>query len=717
MKATFTLFFICMTYWLQAQTTLSGKVVDEKGLPVYGANVFLEGAYDGATTAENGTFEFTTEATGTQTLIISFLAYETSRVSITVEEAANMTLKLRSAVNTLDAVMINAGSFEAGDNARVSALKPLDIVTTAGSAGNIIAALQTLPGNQVVGESGKLFVRGGEADETQTYIDGIRVAQPYGASTNNLPTRGRFSPFLFNGITFTTGGYSAEYGEALSSVLLLNTIDEPVQEQTDISVMSVGAGLSKTKKWEQSSLTFNTSYIDLAPYQAVIPQNADWNRAYRSFSGESVYRYKTEAGLYKLYAAFDHADFDINQYNVNQVEKMRVDMNNNNVYVNGSYKGYFGANWLMTTGLSYGYNQNKIGLDANRVQNAEQASHLKFKLRKTISERFKLNFGADYFYTNFSEDYTSLGSNSYQSGYTSNIIAAYTEADVFFSKKLAAKIGFRASQNELLQEFTVSPRLSLAYKTGKYSQFSTAYGTFVQAPKADYLKYDSDLTNEKTQHYLLNYQYNEGGKTFRAEAYYKKYNDLVQYDTPTVVYNSVFRTNGNGYAQGLDLFWRDNKTVKNMDYWISYSYIDTKRDFRNYPKAVMPNFVAHHNFSVVGKYWVEGLKSQFGATYTFSSGRPYNDPNTTDFMASKTKSYNNLSVSCAYLLSAQKILYFSVSNVLGLQNVYGYDYATAPNAAGVYNRQAVVPTADRSIFIGFFWTISADKKTNQLENL
>lgn len=717
MKATFTLFFICMTYWLQAQTTLSGKVVDEKGLPVYGANVFLEGAYDGATTAENGTFEFTTEATGSQTLIISFLAYETSRVSITVEEAANMTLKLRSAVNTLDAVMINAGSFEAGDNARVSALKPLDIVTTAGSAGNIIAALQTLPGNQVVGESGKLFVRGGEADETQTYIDGIRVAQPYGASTNNLPTRGRFSPFLFNGITFTTGGYSAEYGEALSSVLLLNTIDEPVQEQTDISVMSVGAGLSKTKKWEQSSLTFNTSYIDLAPYQAVIPQNADWNRAYRSFSGESVYRYKTEAGLYKLYAAFDHADFDINQYNVNQVEKMRVDMNNNNVYVNGSYKGYFGANWLMTTGLSYGYNQNKIGLDANRVQNAEQASHLKFKLRKTISERFKLNFGADYFYTNFSEDYTSLGSNSYQSGYTSNIIAAYTEADVFFSKKLAAKIGFRASQNELLQEFTVSPRLSLAYKTGKYSQFSTAYGTFVQAPKADYLKYDSDLTNEKTQHYLLNYQYNEGGKTFRAEAYYKKYNDLVQYDTPTVVYNSVFRTNGSGYAQGLDLFWRDNKTVKNMDYWISYSYIDSKRDFRNYPKAVMPNFVAHHNFSVVGKYWVEGLKSQFGATYTFSSGRPYNDPNTTDFMASKTKSYNNLSVSCAYLLSAQKILYFSVSNVLGLQNVYGYDYATAPNAAGVYNRQAVVPTADRSIFIGFFWTISADKKTNQLENL
>jgi hypothetical protein len=49
------------------------------------------------------------------------------------------------------------------------------------------AALQTLPGTQTVGEDGRLFVRGGEANETQTFVDGS-VAQPYGATTNNLPT-------------------------------------------------------------------------------------------------------------------------------------------------------------------------------------------------------------------------------------------------------------------------------------------------------------------------------------------------------------------------------------------------------------------------------------------------------------------------------------------------------------------------------------------------
>lgn len=123
-----------------------------------------------------------------------------------------MTVILKESVNALDAVVITAGTFEAGDKARVSVLKPLDIVTTAGAAGDIIGALTTLPGAQTVGESGRLFVRGGEANETQTFVDGMRVAQPYGATANNTPTRSRFSPFLFSGVSFSTGGYSAEYG-------------------------------------------------------------------------------------------------------------------------------------------------------------------------------------------------------------------------------------------------------------------------------------------------------------------------------------------------------------------------------------------------------------------------------------------------------------------------------------------------------------------------
>ena len=248
MKTVYNLTFTLFAFSVNSQTLISGTVVNEKNKPIAGANVFIDGTYDGATTNEKGIFNFQTNTSTNQSLVISFLTFETSKFFINVLNCKEKIYKLNESMNTLDAVVITAGSFSAGEKSRIFVLKPIDIDTTAGSAGDIIAALQTLPGTQNVGEDGRLFVRGGEADETQTFVDGLRVAQPYGATINNLPTRGRFSPFLLCGISFSTGGYSAGYGEALSSILLLNTQGEPDQNKTEISLMTVGLGLSNTQK-------------------------------------------------------------------------------------------------------------------------------------------------------------------------------------------------------------------------------------------------------------------------------------------------------------------------------------------------------------------------------------------------------------------------------------------------------------------------------------
>ncbi|WP_309642376.1 TonB-dependent receptor [Flavobacterium sp.] len=715
----FLLTLLLFTTLLSSQNLISGKVLDQKGKPVVGANVYIEGTYDGGSSDDKGDFSFKTTITGNQTLVVSYLVFETVKLAIDVADFKDRTIKMRESVTSLDAVIVTAGTMESGDKARVSVLKPLDIVTTAGSAGNIIAALQTLPGTNNVGEDGRLFVRGGEADETQTFVDGIRVAQPYDASTNNLPTRGRFSPFLFSGISFSTGGYSAEYGEALSSVLLLNTQDEPDQNKTDIAIMTVGLGIGNTQKWKKSSLSVNTTYIDLAPYQLAIPQNVDWNKPFQSLSGESVYRYNFNSGIFKLYAAFDASRFDLNQESINTVEKTRVNLNNRNLYVNTSYKGNFGHQWQITSGLSFGYGHNNIKLDLNQLKNTENAAHLKLKLRKSFSDRFKLSFGADYFITQFDEHYNQFGVGDYNS----SIAALYTEADIFFSKKLAAKVGVRLSNNDLLKETSLSPRISLAYKVAKYAQFSLAYGQFSQSPNANYIKYakDHSFENENAAHYILNFQYSKNKKTFRAETYFKEYRNLIQYNTQTAQSNSVYANDGSGYAKGLDLFWRDGYTVKNLEYWISYSFIDSKRDYKNFPVAATPSFVATHTLSLVTKYWISDWKSQIGFTQSFSSGRPYNNPNkselnTNEFMNEKTKSFSNFSFNWAYLLTQQKILYFSVSNILGTQNIFGYEYANE-KTNNVYNRREITPTADRFFFVGFFWTISDNKKDNQLNNL
>jgi hypothetical protein len=601
-------------------------------------------------------------------------------------------------------------------------LKPLDILTTAGNPGDIVSAFKTLPGTQIVGESGKLFVRGGEANETQTFVDGLRVAQPYVQTANNVPTRSTFSPMLFKGTTFSTGGYSAEYGEALSSILVMNTIDEPDLEKTDVGVMSVGASLGNTQKWKNNcsacssealgSLSVNTSYINLQPYQTLLPDNIEWIKPYESIGGETVFRQKLDRGLLKFYASYTAANFDLKQDDVNYPDKVRTQNKNNNLYSNLSYKGGFGANWNIFAGISFAKSRNTGIYDIYNYDSSENASHLKLKLTKPISDKVKTSFGADYFYTNFSESVTN-----FNTGYNSNILAAFSETDFLFTNNLIAKVGFRFSKNYLLDESSISPRLALAYKVDKNRQFSMAYGNFDQTPRKEYLVFTNQLQSEKAQHYILNYEYNKDRQIFKAEVYYKKYDNLVKYDTNSPVYNSSFNNTGTGFAKGLELFWRDSKNIKNLEYWISYSYIDTKREYQNFPKEVTPNFVADHTLSLVSKYWIQKWRSQIGATYTFASGRPYNDPNSSEFMDGKTKTYNNFSANWAYLISPQKILFFSVTNVAGIKNIYGYNYANTPNSLGIYESQAIVPNADRFFFVGFFWTISKDKKVNQLENL
>lgn len=700
-----------------SQTKLTGKVVNKKNVPMQNVNVFVDGTYDGALTNENGEFSFETETKGNQILKFTLNGYLDVSENIFVEEYTNRVFTLHQDMNTIETVVISAGTIKAGDNSKVTALKPLDIVTTAGSSGDIVAALETMPGVNAVGESGKLFVRGGEAGETQTYVDGIRVAQPYGASPNNIPTRGRFSPFLFKGITFSTGGYSAEFGDALSSVLLLNTVDEPAGNQTDISIMTVGVGLGKSKKWKNSSLSFNTSYINLKPYYFLAPQSLDWNKAPESISGETVFRTKIKKGLLKIYAAFDNSSMNLNQKDINYADKIKFGLTNNNFYLNSVFKGNVATSLQLQTGFSFGYSQNKTGINSDKLTNYERALHYKLKFRQSFSNVFKLNFGGEFFHTNFDENYQAFSSYRVDYGYQNTTVAFFTEAEVFLSQKLAFNLGLRSSNASVVGEFTLEPRLSVAYKIANKSQISLAYGSFHQTANPDYLKFTQNLKYENTNHYILNYLYNDTGKMLRAEAYFKDYTNLVKFDSNVSNYNSNFNNNGLGYAKGIDLLWRDNKTVKNLEYWLTYSFIDSERDYKNYETKVTPSFIANHNFSIVTKYWVNKLRSQIGLTYSFNSGRPYDNPNENEFMNQKTKSYNNLSLGWSYLISQQKILYLAVSNLLGSNNVFGYQYANSPDTTGTFQRQAITQPASRFFFVGFFWTISDNKKTNQLDNL
>jgi hypothetical protein len=718
LRPTLVIFILLITQFLSAQNLISGRVYDKKGNPIPGANVYIDKTYDGASTDADGSFSFRSKTSGEQTLVVSCISFITSRLSKDTKNMQNLQIRLKESVNTLNAVMITAGTFSASDNSKISALKTMDVLTTAGAAGSYIAAFNALPGTSTVGESGELYIRGGNSRESQTYIDGLRVSKPYSSSANNTPSWARYSATLFKGMTFSTGGYSAEYGQALSGILLMDTKDMPDEEKTDISIMSVGVGIGKVIKGNKDALSLNTSYTNLTPYHKLNSTRYDWIKSPETLSGEAVYRHQFEKGMFKLYTGYDYTNFQLLQKTIDTPEKMNYKTREMDLYINSSYKGMLTDKLLLTTGASFATNDKKEKVDSRRFRTKENNGQLKLKLKYIPSESINISMGADYFITDI-QTRISLKDPLWKQDRTQSnqLAAAFTESNIYFSKNTVLTTGLRAEYSHYSKKLQLAPRLSIAQKASQHSQVSFAWGEFYQLPQNTTLIKQEQLKEEKSQQFLFNYQYTKNKRLLRTELYYKKYSKLIKYEAVDKSSSVNYNNTGSGYAKGLDIFWKDEKSFRNLQYWISYSYLDTERNYKDYPEQAEVNFSNKHNLSVVGKYWISALQSQVGFNYKFASGRAYNNHNEEEFMGEKTKHYSNLSLSWSWLISQQCIFHCSATNALGQNAIYNYNYSSKPNSAGQFERQAIRPDTKHFFFAGLFITLSKNKKKNQLKNL
>lgn len=698
-----------------AQSLITGTITDKKGEPIIGANVFLSGTYDGASTDIHGAFKFKTSEEGSQQLQVTYIGFAPYEQKLELPQAEiSLNITLEETINRLQAVVITAGSFTAGEENSREVLKPLDIVTTAGATADIPGALNTLPGTQTVGESGRLFVRGGEGYETRTFIDGVEVMNAYSPSAPNTPSRSRFSPFMFSGTSFSTGGYSAEYGQALSSALILTSKDVPEQTRTDLSFMTVGTDVSHNHALKNGAVAGKLQYTNLTPYFEAVSQKIDWEKAPQSLDGNLMFRKKlNDKNMLKFYSNFSWSDFIIYQPRIlpDNVSD-RVELNNLYNYFNASHKSVLNDKWSVQSGVSYTRSEEDTNINESKAEELEQGVHLKSVFANDVSEKFSVSFGAEHFIRKHNFRYAAPADATNEITLDQNLTAMFAEADIYTSNRFVTRVGARGEYNALQNAFYVVPRVSLAYKTDDHSQVSVAYGQFNQTGPNEFIRFNNDLKDEEAHHYIVNYQREIKGRTFRVEGYYKKYDNLIKFTAIDDV--DSYSNEGSGYARGIDVFWRDNETFKGVDYWLSYSYLDTERDYRNFPYRARPHFASEHNFSAVFKYFVRSLKSQVGATYSYTSGRPYNNPNLTSFNSQKTSAYHDLSINMSYLMKTNVIIHGSVTNVLGLDNVFGYESSTQPDENGQYVLRAIKQPAPRFIFLGVFITLSKDKTVSQL---
>lgn len=708
---------------LFAQHILEGRVVDEAGCPLADANLFIKETSEGCSSDSAGVFRLPTEREGIVTLCVLLLGYAPRTYQTEASACPPLTVRLRPAAVRLDNVEVTASQFRLKGSSEWGRMDAVDLVTTAGSAGDLYRSIATLPGTQLAGENGRLFVRGGDSREVQTYIDEMHVLNPYTTTgSENTPVRGRYSPFMFEGMNFSLGGYDPEYAQGLSSVLPLTTKDDSPVSKYGVSLSSVGVGGGGRKAFPDGSVALDLDYQHMAPYYALVPDRTDWVRPYQKFSAGTQGRYrKSTHTVGKLYAGYDYTSL------ANREKGHVRDLKEHNYYMNGTFRHQTAKGYRLFAGAAFSFRRQQIAgalAPDDRFRDQEWEVHLKIKTEKRFSSRFRLRAGAEAMIRGLDDRYAFSGGaaadepampGSGISGIFSSaglypvpihesrairhaVNACFATGSFRFTESFSAELSSRLEYTTGNRAWNYAPRLAVNYNR-KALSLSAIAGRYTELASNDYLLRNLRLPSESCWHYILGAYHRSAGRTYRLELYDKQYDRLI------CDRKGVLDASGGGYSRGIDLYMEDAALWENVEYRVSYSFNDAKRKYRNAPLRDVPQYATRHNAAFTCRYNCRPIRSILSLTDRLASGRPYHDPNRAGYMNRTAPFYNSLDMGITFLVSPKIILYASASNLLGRKEIYNYRWTQLPDQPDRYAGEPVRSNADRFFFIGVFITL------------
>lgn len=655
--------------------TISGTVSDGRE-PLVGANVFVVGTIDGCLTDSLGRFTFTTNNKGTITLRATYMGFDDHDVTGDADRLHGLHITMKPKATSIDEVVITASAFNISNGGQTR-LNALDVVSTGNSCGDYVAALQSLPGSQHVGEDGKLYVRGGASEECQTFINGMHVLNGYGTDVENQPVRGRFSPFLFKGINFSLGGYSGEYGQALSSVLPMETTDVQPTDKLGVSASLLDWNVGGTKAFSHSSLSFNAAYTDMGLFNSLFSDRYSWTRPYRQLAMETQYKQEfSSTSVMKTYLGYDLSSVG------QALDDRHLSLVENNLYANITHR------LSPRRGMSvfYGAACSTVFTDiqgavmaGDRYHNFRNEVHLKAELSQVVSQRFKLSAGMEDYIRN---SQLRLMPIEYHLDY--NLLAAHADMQWRLVSHVYLSASARAEQTSYDHRWLFMPRATLSFVPDDHWQLSLMAGRYSQTPTDDHLAQGRKRLRQATaDHAILSMQYSDDNSMFRIEPYLKRYHDLP------LLEGDYFTAQGHGWARGVDVYLENHSLIPNCQLMAAYSFCDARRHYLDYLSMQRPTFLSRHNAHLTVKYGIGKLS--FGITESFASGR--------HFAQGTTPYYNSVDASVTWLASKKVIVYTSLSNLLGRKNIYKYD------DKGL----AVRPSRDHFLYIGVFISLKSNK--------
>lgn len=706
----------------QNDIRVAGIVRDATGLTLAGATVEANGALV-AVTDERGEFSVSVPAIGALRVRIALPGFEARELSLDADGRRRPIDVVLSISSVRDAVTVAAVAPAQVAPPRYH-LRPIDVYRTAGAQADVFRALQTLAGTVVVDEGAGLFVRGGDVSEVLVTLDDATLAHPYRHETPTGGFRGLVDPLHIAGVSFSTGGFPARYGNALSAVVDLESAPPPRDTEAGVTLGLAGASASVARPFGKrvtvrgtANRTFTRLLFDVngAPrYFSTAPTGWDVSGGVTLSLGRG--------GLLRAFALEqrDEVGVEIERDAFVGVLRSKTDHHFGSLHWDGAIAG-----WRASAALGHDDRGDQTKVGALDIEDTDRHQSWRFDLDRTIGNGWITRAGVTGTHTASTTsgrvpvrggDFAGVGGDAaFSVDFADWTTGSYMEV----SRRVGAvtpSAGVRIDRYDQASAVRVDPRVSVGWQWPHAQQLRVAWGIYHQAADpgyADRIRGTAGLPPMRATHYVLGYEHGamDADLYIRIEGYAKQYESL-----PLEKDSGGYSASGYGSAAGLDLFVQQVWTrlqLRASAGWLRARRRWTPIDARDrYPLpdgTWLPDFAIPFSSTVSANLMLTRSAS-LAATWRLASGRPHTPilgatpigdrlaPVFGAINAERLPRYERLDLSASLLRpigTTLAIFFVSLDNVLARQNFSDYVYA-----ADYASRRPIVSAAPRTVYVG-----------------
>lgn len=662
-------FFAGLTF--AQNNDIKGFVYEEStGEPVMFSNVFLKGTTLGCSTNENGYFNITRIPDGKYTLYVTCVGYDTltDQISLSKGQTINKKYTLKESSISLDAVSITADKVEAKTETKTSVItvtpKTINKIPSVGGQADLAQYLQVVPGVIFTGDQGgQLYIRGGSPIQNKVLLDGMVVYNPF----HSIGLFSVFDTDIIRNAEVYTGGFGAEYGGRVSSIMDINTRDGNKKHWTG----KVGASCFGAKLTLEGPIVKAKTNNDAAVTMVLSAKNS-----YLEQTSRVLYKYAAEDGL-----PFNYNDIygkvSINAPNGSKVNFFGFSFNDKvNNYKALSDFGWnswgAGTNFLVIPGkapvmiegnIAYSSYISKMHETNNpdrysRIDGFNMAFDFNYFLGKnTLKYGVELSgFGTDF------ETYSNYG----------HIKIALNN----FSTEIGAYVKYKASLGNFLLEPSLrfqyyadlnvpsfEPRFAFKYNVNDWMRLKGAAGIYSQDLVA--ATNDRDVVNlfygflsgvtgvpstfkgnkvssslQRAKHFVLGTEFDiTNNLNLNIEGYWKRFDQLTNINRSKLYVDNEENSSindllkkdfmiedGNAYGFDLSMKYED----RHWYLWAVYALGFVNRDYEKYDAGVVktityqPHFDRRHNVNIILTYTAGDMRQwEFSGRWNFGTGFPF----------------------------------------------------------------------------------------------